>query len=141
LPSQGVLTAGGTAYAYNGATIDLLGLNNVRMAHATAVKKEGLMKNHASFVPEVFYELAPDIVWMGGGFSEREDSVLNIHAFTARIFHDIQEEERFKMKYAGYSIRNSSGKWVTAIMKRSFVKGLNAEEYIIKEIAIQKISQ
>ena len=140
LPSQGVLTAGGTAYAYNGATIDLLGLNNVRMAHATAVKKEGLMKNHASFVPEVFYELSPDIVWMGGGFSEREDSVLNIHAFTARIFHDIQEEERFKEKYAGYAICNSSGTWITAIIKREFVNGLNPQEYTVKEIPIQRIA-
>ncbi len=139
LPSQGVLTAGGTAYAYRGETIDLLGLNNVRMAHAESVKKEGLMKNHASFVPSVFYELSPDIVWMEGGFSDKEESVLKIHEFTARIFHDIQGEDQFKQYYAGYSIRNASGKWITTIMKRIFVEQLNSSDYIIKEIPIQKV--
>jgi hypothetical protein len=138
-PSQGVLTAGGTAYAYKGMTIDLLGLNNVRMAHAEPVKKEGLMKNHASFVPAVFYELAPDIVWMGGGFSEKEESVLNIHSFTARVFHDIHEEEKFNQQYAGYSIRNSRGKWIATVMKKTFVKQLNTAEYIIKEIPLKKL--
>ena len=139
LPSQGVLTAGGTAYAYKGMTIDLLGLNNVRMAHAEPVKKEGLMKNHASFVPAVFYELAPDIVWMGGGFSEKEESVLNIHTFTARVFHDIHEEEKFIQQYAGYSIRNSRGKWIATVMKKTFVNQLNTAEYIIKEIPLKKL--
>jgi hypothetical protein len=138
-PSQGVLTAGGTAYAYKGMTIDLLGLNNVRMAHAEPVKKEGLMKNHASFVPAVFYELAPDIVWMGGGFSEKEESVLNIHAFTARVFHDIHEEEKFIQQYAGYSIRNTRGKWIATVMKKTFVNQLNTADYIIKEIPLKKL--
>ncbi len=139
LPSQGVLTAGGTAYAYKGMTLDLLGLNNVRMAHAEPVKKEGLMKNHASFVPAIFYELAPDIVWMGGGFSDKEESVLNIHTFTARVFHDIHEEEKFKQQYAGYSIRNGSGRWISAIMKSTFVNGLDPDVYTVKEIPIQRI--
>ena len=140
LPSQGVLTAGGTAYAYKGMTIDLLGLNNVRMAHAESVKKEGLMKNHASFVPAVFYELAPDIVWMGGGFSETEVSVLKVHAFTARVFHDIHDEEKFNQQYAGYSIRNVRGKWIATIMKKSFVKQLDTADYIIKEIPLEKVT-
>lgn len=138
-PSQGVLTAGGTAFTYKGKTIDLLGLNNVRMAHAESVKKEGLMKNHASFVPAVFYELAPDIVWMGGGFSENEVSVLKVHAFTARVFHDIQEEERFKQKYAAYSIHNARGKWIATIIKKAFVKQLDTADYIIKEIPLEKV--
>ena len=141
LPSQGVLTAGGTAYSYRGITIDLLGLNNVRMAHAKAIKQEGLMKNHASFVPEIFYELSPDIVRMGGGFSEYEESVLKVHAFTARIFHDIHKEERFKQFYAGYAIRNTSGKWMMSIMKKTFVNQLDTAAYIIKEIPLETVGE
>lgn len=34
LPSQGVIGAGGSAYAYDGVTIDLLGINNTKMAQA-----------------------------------------------------------------------------------------------------------
>lgn len=64
LPSQGVLTAGGNAYHYPGKTIDLLGLNNVAMAHADKIKDRGLLKNHASFNKDVFYQLKPDMVWM-----------------------------------------------------------------------------
>ena len=64
LPSIGVLTAGGTAYAYNGSTVDLLGLNNEKMAHATATKNPNVLKNHASFNVEVFFELRPDFLWL-----------------------------------------------------------------------------
>jgi hypothetical protein len=139
LPSQGVLTAGGTAFSYRGETIDLLGLNNVRMAHAVAVKKDGLMKNHASFVPEVFYEQSPDIVWMGGGFSEKEKTMLNIPTFTAKIFHDIHREKRFEELYGAFCIRNHEGIYMTSIMKKTFVNGLNTQKYYIKGISIQEI--
>jgi hypothetical protein len=63
LPSQGVLTAGGSAYAYCGHTIDLLGLNNSVMAHASKEKDRNLPKNHASFNVDAFFELSPDLFW------------------------------------------------------------------------------
>lgn len=59
-PSIGRLWAGGYAYGYEGATVDLLGLNNTTMAHATR-EKVGL-KNHAAFNKDAFYKIAPDLI-------------------------------------------------------------------------------
>ena len=63
-PSQGLLTAGGSAYLYPGKSIDLLGLNNVAMAHADAVKTRDVLSGHASFNKQVFYQLKPDFFWL-----------------------------------------------------------------------------
>ena len=138
LPVQGVLTAGGMAYGYHGKTIDLLGLNNVAMAHAEAIKKKGVMKNHASFVPSVFYAQQPDLFWMGGGFSEHEPNSLEIHAFNAHIFHQIHKEERFKKLYGAFAIQHGEGRWLMTFMSRRYIATLDTA-YRIKEIAIREI--
>ena len=61
LPSVGVIASGGIKYSYEGEIIDLLGLNNVEMAHNHG-NREGY-KGHAAFEVRTFYELQPDIVW------------------------------------------------------------------------------
>lgn len=63
-PSQGVLSAGGNPYRYRGVSVDLLGLNNVQMAHADRVKTRDLLKGHASFNKDVFYLQKPDLFWL-----------------------------------------------------------------------------
>lgn len=63
LPSQGVYAAGAMAYDYVGESIDLLGLNNIKMAHAYKIKKKIRMKNHASFNRDTFFVLKPDLLW------------------------------------------------------------------------------
>ena len=59
-PSIGRIWAGAYAFAYDGRTIDLLGLNDTLMAHATTVKKGP--KDHASFDIPSFFKLHPDFV-------------------------------------------------------------------------------
>ncbi len=61
LPRWGVTSAGGTAYAYAGECIDLLGLNNPRMARANA-RKSGPIHGHSSFNADVFFAQRPDIL-------------------------------------------------------------------------------
>lgn len=138
LPIQGVLTAGATAYIYEGTTIDLLGLNNVEMAHAESVKKQGIMKNHASFVPHIFYRQYPDVFWMAGGFSQSEPVILNIPYFNANIFHNIQREDRFKKMYGAYAIRNKRGVWLTAFMSRRYIQSLDTNIFFIKETSTEE---
>lgn len=58
-PSIGVIAAGGIAVAYDGTIVDILGLNNIRVAH-TPGDRYGL-KNHAAFNEDVFFELRPDL--------------------------------------------------------------------------------
>lgn len=59
-PSIGRIWAGAYAFAYDGPTIDLMGLNNTLMAHASKVKVG--LKNHAAFNKTAFYKLKPDFV-------------------------------------------------------------------------------
>jgi hypothetical protein len=58
LPTTGVAAAGGFAYGYNGTVYDLLGLNDIRMAHADRIKDGP--KDHQSFNRGVFFQLSPD---------------------------------------------------------------------------------
>jgi arabinofuranosyltransferase len=59
-PSIGTITVGGLKYAYNGDVIDLMGLNNTRMAH-NGGSRVGL-RSHAAFEKQTFYELKPTVV-------------------------------------------------------------------------------
>lgn len=69
------------------------------------------MKNHASFVPDVFYRQKPDVFWMAGGFSNKEPKVLNIPFFNANIFRNIQRDSQFKkcMELLSFEIEEEYG--------------------------------
>jgi len=60
LPSLGVVAAGGIKMTYKGDVNDLLGLNNVEMAHANPIKIG--VKNHAAFEKEIFYKQQPEML-------------------------------------------------------------------------------
>jgi hypothetical protein len=60
LPTLGVVRAGGVKYTYSGEVVDLMGLNNLSMAH-NGGKRIG-RKNHAAFEKSTFYQLQPDVV-------------------------------------------------------------------------------
>jgi hypothetical protein len=59
-PKLGVVRAGGIKYTYTGEVVDLMGLNNLSMAH-NGGKRVG-RKNHAAFEKSTFYQLQPDMV-------------------------------------------------------------------------------
>lgn len=60
LPAVGAIAVGGIQYAYRGPVNDLMGLNNVEMAHHPGDRKG--IKNHAAFSKEVFYRQRPDVM-------------------------------------------------------------------------------
>lgn len=60
IPSVGTMAVGGLGYAYKGDVIDLMGLNNTSMAHASSTRKG--IKNHAAFDKSMFYNLSPDLI-------------------------------------------------------------------------------
>lgn len=142
LPSQGVLVAGGKAFGYNGKTIDLLGLNNTKMAHADRIKDSSLPKNHASFNADIFFELSPDLFWyVNCAFVNPEGLVsdkikLSTNDFVSKVYKNIHLDERFKEKYGFYSIDNlSNHKEVLQIFaRRKFVSSLDTSIYKITTI-------
>lgn len=58
-PVVGVSAAGGFAWVYEGPVFDLLGLNNVAMAHAE--RAHGGVKNHAAFDLKTLLEVRPEV--------------------------------------------------------------------------------
>ncbi len=100
-PSIGVFEAGGNAYAYNGVTYDLMGLNDPRMAHADKIKTGP--KGHQSFNKDVFYSLAPDIL-----LPETVLPTYAIHLNTVDTFYrdpDGFENQAFKNIFADPQFR------------------------------------
>jgi len=87
--SLGTLTTGGIGYTYRGPVLDMLGLNNVAMAHSDGDRKGN--KNHAAFDKDIFFEQSPDL------FAPR------------RLSQDIQRREEVFPFNAGNDF------WVTAL--------------------------
>jgi arabinofuranosyltransferase len=59
LPAVGVIASGGVAVTYQGVVVDVMGLNNVQMAHAPG-DRYGI-KNHAAFNGDVFLRQGPEL--------------------------------------------------------------------------------
>lgn len=139
-PSQGVLFAGGQAYTYKGSTIDLLGLNNTRMAHSNRNKSIHLLKNHASFNAEMFFLLDPDVFWYEGcGFSTNSKDFLHIDEkrFKAKVFQNIHKHPKFIQNYGFFRIckANRNNQYLNIFANRKFIKSLDESVYIVREIA------
>ena len=110
-PSFGRIWAGGYAYAYSGPTVDLMGLNNTLMAHATK-EKIGL-KNHAAFDKNTFYLLKPDllisvIVEDTSNFILPENSSDFDNSFDNNAMKNIFRDEQFINLYQPVLITNNN---------------------------------
>ncbi len=141
LPSQGVLTAGGSAYAYKGKTIDLLGLNNTKMAHAPKLNNNNLPKNHASFDKNTFYELKPDIFWYPNSefipvqIGKDSNIHFDLNSFGCKVFQNIHLDERFKYTYEFCLISKSeSNVYLKVFAHNEFISKLDTNIYKIEII-------
>lgn len=142
LPSQGVIPAGGMAYTYYGKTIDLLGLNNVAMAHSPKSLIKDLPKNHASFNKAIFYQLNPDVVWLSKGFSydSFNDKKFYIHPLAAKIVQYIFLDKKFNNEYIAVVIyRKKTRECLSIFASKVFLKKIN-ENYLFKKYDIKDYS-
>ena len=130
-PSQGVLVAGGTAYSYKGVTVDLLGLNNVQMAHADKIKDKNVPKNHASFNKDVFYKIKPDLFWLSGIFRPiGEYEPLKIGRFSAVCFKNIHADDRFRNEYSNCIIvRKGFPQTLAIFASNDFLRSLDTTHF------------
>jgi hypothetical protein len=101
LPSIGIIASGGIGLNYAGFSYDLLGLNNVAMAHASR-DRIGVPKNHGAFNAPTFYAQAPQVVIVSayGCSNSRPPSYPIRDAFTGTVLRHIDQEPRFKQLYA-----------------------------------------
>jgi arabinofuranosyltransferase len=136
LPSQGVLIAGGTAFGYDGMTIDLLGLSNTQMAHAAKLTNDKNLKNHASFNKGVFYKQKPDIFWLGGGFHQNGELKIrpDFKKLAQVAFQNIHLDKEFNEKYGYYLIKKVETDEVLEVFAaRSFINNLPNEIFSVNE--------
>ncbi len=84
----GVSAAGGFAWAYNGPVVDLMGLNNIAMAHASQAK--GDVKNHASFDLKTLLKIKPEVFH---GYSHGKTVVAKFHTSIEDAFHPTTQED------------------------------------------------
>lgn len=143
LPSVGVSAAGGFAYAYKGEVIDLMGLNNVEMAHASTVKIG--IKNHAAFEKRVFYDQAPDIFHGYAKTSKfvasfAQDSLLenSAHfeeAFVSRLYKQLFTEPKFRTMYTPVIIADAKESvFLKTYCKTTFIDILRSSGFHVKEL-------
>jgi hypothetical protein len=144
MPSQGVFMAGALAYFYKGETIDLLGLSNVKMAHAKKEKNRWVLKNHGSFDNTTFYTLSPDLFWLGpsafidSGISYKEAIKLDSTSFGIGFCHNMQQEQKFRDRYGFYRIsKQNFPKDLQIFSRRSFIKKLDSSIYKVREMTYE----
>jgi len=101
LPSVGIIASGGLGLGYAGFSYDLLGLNNVAMAHASR-NRTGVPKNHGAFNAATFYQQAPQVVIVSayGCSNSRPPRYPIQDAFTGTVLRHIDQEPHFKQLYA-----------------------------------------
>ena len=138
-PSQGVLMAGGSAYAYKGKTIDLLGLNNVEMAHKEKNKNKKSFKNHASFNKDVFFKQKPDLFWNSSRFIHNnnipEKKHITIDLFFQIIYQNVELDNRFNELYSSVLISNKYVDFSLLIFaSKSFLEKIDTSIYTYKLI-------
>lgn len=135
-PRCGVIAAGGFPYAYEGESIDLLGLNNLRMAHSSKAKVG--KKGHASFDLDTFHSLHPDLllceVLAVGGPDQPQPAVADFVG-QMKFLQGLDTDPRFWKDYAGVSIRwPQSGDRVTAMASLAFVQMLEERGFEVTRL-------
>lgn len=111
LPSVASIPAGGIKYAYSGHVYDVLGLNNVEMAHTPGERND--IKNHAAFNSKIFYRWHPDLLLY-------TDS----HEFDLMVLKGLHDELQFNAHYRK-AVVSRNGKSVSAYFSRDFLQQLD----------------
>jgi len=106
--SLGTLTTGGVGYTYAGRKLDMLGLNNVSMAHSAGDRRGN--KNHAAFNKDMFFELLPDMfaAQFSAGGDQIPEQATNIfpfnYSFWQASLQHLDQDRRFVDAYAAVAI-------------------------------------
>lgn len=129
LPTVGVAAAGGFAFGYDGPTYDMLGLNNVRMAHADPIKQGP--KDHSSFDKAVFYEISPEII---NPWTDAEQAplapeqhlayYLAPHSWDHQIYKGIFSDEQFQQQYSFAVVQAPNGMPCEGFFRRDLLRQL-----------------
>lgn len=130
--------AAGIKFKYKGEVLDVVGLNNVRMAHASRLKNPEAMSGHSSFNKNVFYEYMPDL-FLETAFINDSTNFLefekreNFHqSFQSKNFLHIEDDPKFKALYTPVFITSKrSGKVLYSYVSNKFRNSLDKNKYTV----------
>ncbi|MCA9372462.1 hypothetical protein KC921_00015 [Candidatus Woesebacteria bacterium] len=99
-PAVGVITAGSFALTYQGTTFDLLGLNELSIAHDGGQRKG--LKNHASLDAKITLEQQPELLFptlTAFGEVERKPVSRQVFFYNRLFAEALMLDERFRSVY------------------------------------------
>lgn len=119
-PSVGVITAGGIARTYPGQIVDLMGLNNRRIAHFKGERKG--FKNHAAFEKEAFFLVEPDILLASPPKPPEEKN------FGSKVLKGLFEDTNFikNWRFGILTLRRAPERRLEAFFANTFLRSLGA---------------
>ncbi len=83
----------------------MLGLNNVKMAHADNLKDNTMLNDHASFNKEIFYEQKPDLFLLYAVFIPASQmDTMGWISLDHVYFKEIEKDAKFRLAYSACSI-------------------------------------
>ncbi len=136
LPSIGVITAGGVALEYKGTVIDVMGLNNLAMAHAPGDRYGE--KNHAAFNADVFLAQRPNLFLpMSGARQTLVRRCQEIKSLNNQL-KGLLEDERFVAMYQ-LALISGSDKHILAYVERSYLATLVERGFEVEVIDCLKV--
>jgi hypothetical protein len=121
-PDIAAITVGGIQYAYRGAVIDLMGLNNTRMAH-NGGDRVGV-RSHAAFELRTFDDLNPKIVLPLVQYSDSMSAVGRPDPFAHRVLKGLLERQDFRGRYQLAEVRTKDGISFAGWYQRRFLSHL-----------------
>ncbi len=130
LPTVGVIVAGGIAFEYKGRVIDMMGLNNLMMAHAPGHRYG--YKDHAAFNANVFFIQRPDLVLPLIG--SPETLVNNYQAryeWPNQILKGLLQDSHFKATYQ-LALISDTQHTVMAYVERNYLNRLMKRGFDVK---------
>jgi hypothetical protein len=137
-PSAGIITVGGFGFIYEGATIDLMGLNNTLMGHSPG-ERMGI-KNHAAFNKEIFYRLQPELLLPRTIEGEREAlmqyaDLLNVNNFENKAMKNIFNDPSFQNQYKPVLVTNKdTGKHIFSFISTGMLHTMKADNRLIVRV-------
>jgi hypothetical protein len=105
-PDIGTITVGGLQYTYDGPVVDLMGLNNTKMAH-NGGRRIGF-RAHAAFEKDTFYELKPTIVVPLVQHSLSLTTSGEPAMFVDAVLKGLLQEPRFQKTYRLAEVRKTT---------------------------------
>lgn len=139
-PSVGAILVGGLGLEYNGPVVDLMGLNNVEMAHAPGLRYG--LKNHSAFNSEVFMAQRPMLLLaepIPDGVEEITPATAchEIHTTTLvwpnSVLKGLLEDDRFWQIYDRIVLSDNGTRLLTYV-ERTYVQTLREQGFTILDL-------